>query len=40
MDNPDLQGIINLIDKNLENYIFSKMQERENDSCSFSRFGI
>lgn len=39
MNNPDLQGMITSFDKNLENYILQKMQEHENDSCSFSRFG-
>ena len=39
MNNPDLQGIISTFDKKLEDYILKKMQEHENDSCSFSRFG-
>lgn len=39
MNDPDLQGIITSFDKNLENYILQKMQEHENNSCSFSRFG-
>lgn len=39
MNNPDLQGIITTLNKELENYILKKMQEHENDSCSFSRFG-
>lgn len=39
MDTPSLQGIITTFDKNLEDYILKKMQEHENDSCSFSRFG-
>lgn len=39
MDNVNLQGIITSFDKNLENYILQKMQEHENNSCSFSRFG-
>ena len=39
MNDPNLQGIITSFDKNLENYILQKMQEHENDSCSFSRFG-
>lgn len=39
MNNPSLQGIITTFDKNLEDYILKKMQEHENDSCSFSRFG-
>ena len=39
MNDPNLQGIITLFDVNLENYILQKMQEHENDSCSFSRFG-
>ena len=39
MNDPNLQGIITSFDINLENYILKKMQEHENDSCSFSRFG-
>lgn len=39
MNNTATQGIINTFNKNLEDYILKRMQEHENDSCSFSRFG-